>query len=130
MPAYPDRPDPDTLLRRVIEDEVKAQRGHLKIFFGASAGVGKTFAMLLSAKAALAQGTPLVVGLVETHGRADTEAMAAGLPCLPLKQVPYKGRVLTEFDIDAALAFGASHDHALVLLDELAHNNAPGSRHP
>jgi two-component system, OmpR family, sensor histidine kinase KdpD len=56
--------------------------------------------------------------------------MAAGLPCLPLKQVPYKGRVLTEFDIDAALAFGASHDHALVLLDELAHNNAPGSRHP
>lgn len=130
MPVYPDRPDPDTLLRRVIEDEVKAQRGHLKIFFGASAGVGKTFAMLLSAKAALAQGTPLIVGLVETHGRADTEAMAAGLPRLPLKQVPYKGRVLTEFDIDAALAFGASHDHALVLLDELAHNNAPGSRHP
>ncbi len=130
MAAYPDRPDPDTLLRRVIEDEAKAQRGHLKIFFGASAGVGKTFAMLLSAKTALAQGAPLIVGLVETHGRADTETMAAGLPRLALKQVPYKGKILTEFDIDAALTFGASHDHALVLLDELAHNNAPGSRHP
>ncbi|WP_422837285.1 DUF4118 domain-containing protein [Aquabacterium sp.] len=130
MAAYSDRPDPDTLLRRVIEDEVKAQRGQLKIFFGASAGVGKTFAMLLSAKAALAQGTPLIVGLVETHGRADTETMAAGLPRLALKQVPYKGKVLTEFDIDAALAFGAEHENALVLLDELAHSNAPGSRHP
>ena len=130
MAAYPDRPDPDTLLRRVIEDEAKAQRGHLKIFFGASAGVGKTFAMLLSAKTALAQGAPLIVGLVETHGRADTETMAAGLPRLALKQVPYKGKILTEFDIDAALTFGASHDHALVLLDELAHSNVAGSRHP
>ncbi len=130
MPVYPDRPDPDTVLRRVIEDEAKARRGQLKIFFGASAGVGKTFAMLLSAKTALASGVPLVVGLVETHGRVDTEAMASGLPRLELKQVPYKGKVLTEFDLDAALAFGSSHDNALVLLDELAHNNAPGSRHP
>lgn len=130
MPPYSDRPDPDTLLRRVIEDEAKAKRGRLKIFFGASAGVGKTFAMLLAAKPALAQGIPLVVGLVETHGRADTEAVASGLPRLALKQVPYKGKFLPEFDIDAALAFGSEHENALVLLDELAHSNAPGSRHP
>ena len=130
MSSYTDRPDPDTLLRRVIEDEARAKRGRLKIFFGASAGVGKTFAMLAGAKVALAQGLPVVVGLVETHGRADTEAMAAGLPRLALKQMPYKGRFLPEFDIDAALAFGADHDKALVLLDELAHSNAPGSRHP
>ena len=130
MPTHSERPDPDTLLRQVIDDEAKAKRGHLKIFFGASAGVGKTFAMLSSAKTAMAQGVPLIVGLVETHGRADTQALVTGLPLLALKQVPYKGKVLTEFDLEAALAFGASHDNALVLLDELAHNNAPGSRHP
>lgn len=130
MPPYSDRPDPDQLLRRVVEDEARSSRGRLKIFFGASAGVGKTFAMLIAAKAALDQGVPLIVGLVETHGRADTEAMAAGLPRLALKSLPYKGKMLSEFDLDAALEFGASHDNALVLLDELAHSNAPGSRHP
>lgn len=125
-----ERPDPDALLQRVQADEKRAQRGRLKIFFGASAGVGKTWAMLAAAQAAHAQGTPLVVGVVETHGRAETEAMARGLPRLPLKGVPYRERVLQEFDLDAALAFGAQHDAALVLLDELAHSNAPGSRHP
>ncbi len=130
-----DRPDPDALLRTLQADEARAQRGHLKIFFGASAGVGKTYAMLGAARTAQAQGTPLVVGLVETHGRSDTEAMARGLPRLPLKEVPYRDRVLREFDLDAALAFGAQHDDALVLLDELAHSNAVGdtgqaSRHP
>lgn len=130
MPVYLDRPDPDTLLRRVIEDEAKAKRGRLKIFFGASAGVGKTFAMLSAAKVVHAQQVPVLVGLVETHGRADTEAMATGLPRLPLKQIPYKGRFLPEFDLDAALQFGAENEGALVLLDELAHSNAPGSRHP
>jgi two-component system sensor histidine kinase KdpD len=130
MTAYPDRPDPDTLLQRVIDDEARARRGRLKIFFGASAGVGKTFAMLSAAKVAMAQGVPVVVGLVETHGRADTEAMATGLPRLALQQMPYKGRSLPEFDLDGALTYGAQHDHALVLLDELAHSNAPGSRHP
>ncbi|MGB3067845.1 MAG: DUF4118 domain-containing protein [Ottowia sp.] len=128
------RPDPDTLLARVQQEEVQARRGRLKIFFGASAGVGKTYAMLSAAHAAQAQGVPLLVGLVETHGRAETQARAAGLPLLPLKEMPHTGRVLKEFDLDAALAFGAAHVGGaappLVLLDELAHSNAPGSRHP
>ena len=124
------RPDPDALLQQMQQEEARARRGRLKIFFGASAGVGKTWAMLAAARAALAQGQALVVGLVETHGRQDTERMAEGLPRLPLKDVPHRGRVLHEFDLDAALAFAAEHERALVLLDELAHSNAPGSRHP
>ncbi len=125
-----ERPDPDALLRQVQADEARARRGKLKIFFGASAGVGKTYAMLAAGRAALTAGTALRVGLVETHGRADTEAMVGDLPRLPLKEVPYRDRVLREFDLDAALAFGAQHADALVLLDELAHSNAAGSRHP
>ena len=78
--AEPQRPDPDRLLQQVQQDEARERRGRLKIFFGASAGVGKTYAMLGAARAAQAQGAALVVGLVETHGRADTEAMARGLP--------------------------------------------------
>jgi len=124
------RPDPDALLQRVQEEEARERRGRLKIFFGASAGVGKTYAMLAAARAAQGQGTALVIGLVETHGRAETEAMVRGLPRLPLKSVPYRDRTLQEFDLDAALAFGAGQADALVLLDELAHSNAPGSRHP
>jgi len=124
------RPDPDALLERVQAEEARARRGRLKIFFGASAGVGKTYAMLAAARAAHAAGTPLVVGLVETHGRGDTEAMARDLPRLPLKDVAYRERLLREFDLDAALVFGAEQSEALVLLDELAHSNAPGSRHP
>ena len=126
----PDRPDPDALLERVQAEQARAQRGRLKIFFGASAGVGKTVAMLGAARAALAQGVPLVVGLVETHGRRETETLARGLPALPLKDLPHRDRVLREFDLDAALAFAADKPGALVLLDELAHSNAPGSRHP
>jgi two-component system sensor histidine kinase KdpD len=129
-----ERPDPDALLQRVQQEEAQAARGRLKIFFGASAGVGKTYAMLGAARAALAQGRPLVAGIVETHGRADTEAMLAGLPRLPPRPLPHRERVLSEFDIDGALAFAAehpgAHPGALVLLDELAHSNAPGSRHP
>ena len=125
-----ERPDPDALLQRVQADEARSRRGRLKIFFGASAGVGKTWAMLAAAQAARAQGTPLVIGVVETHGRAETEAMARDLPRLPLRPVPYRDRMLQEFDLDAALAFGAQHEDALLLLDELAHSNAPGSRHP
>ena len=121
-----DRPDPDALLLRVQADEARARRGRLKIFFGASAGVGKTCAMLLAGRDAQAQGVPLLIGLVETHGRAETERLASGLPRLAQKQVPYRGRLLPEFDLDAALAFGAAHDDALLLLDELAHSNAPG----
>ena len=127
----PTRPDPDALLARVQQEEARARRGSLKIFFGASAGVGKTYAMLSAARAALDQGEPVTIGVVETHGRADTEALARGLPRLPLKATPYRGQQLTEFDIDAALAFGEQHPgHALVLLDELAHSNVTGSRHP
>ncbi|MCA6215472.1 DUF4118 domain-containing protein [Ideonella sp. B7] len=124
------RPDPDALLRQVQADEAQARRGKLKIFFGACAGVGKTYAMLAAARSALQAGTPLVVGLVETHGRPDTEVMARDLPQLPRRSVPYRGRQLDEFDLDAALDFGRTHAGALVLLDELAHSNAPGSRHP
>lgn len=139
MPTIPPhdeepRPDPDALLAQVRHVEAQSSRGRLKIFFGASAGVGKTYAMLSAARAAQAQGVPLVVGLVETHGRAETVAVAEGLPRLALKQVPYRGRVLSEFDLDAALAFGVEHRGGalppLVLLDELAHSNAAGSRHP
>lgn len=124
------RPDPDALLQRMQDEEARARRGRLKIFFGASAGVGKTWAMLAAARAAQDQGAALVIGVVVTHGRADTEAMARGLPVLPLKPVPYRDKVLEEFDLDAALAFGAAHAEPLVLLDELAHSNVPGSRHP
>ena len=84
------RPDPDALLARVQQQEAQARRGRLKIFFGASAGVGKTYAMLSAAHAARAQGSSLVVGLVETHGRAETEALLAGLPLLALKGVKYR----------------------------------------
>jgi len=134
LPEADLRPDPDALLARVQQEEAQARRGRLKIFFGASAGVGKTYAMLSAARVAQAQGVPLIVGLVETHGRAETEAVADGLPRLALKDVPYRERVLSEFDLDAALAFGLEHaggaQPPLVLLDELAHSNAPGSRHP
>jgi two-component system sensor histidine kinase KdpD len=125
-----ERPDPDTLLERVQAEEARAKRGKLKIFFGASAGVGKTYAMLAAARAAQAQGTALIIGIVETHGRADTEAMVRDLPVLPRKEIPYRDRVLREFDLDAAVAWARDHPGALVLLDELAHSNAPGSRHP
>lgn len=124
------RPDPDTLLARLQQEESKAIRGKLKIFFGASAGVGKTYAMLVAARSAFAQRTPLIVGLVETHGRAETEAIAGDLPRLALKEVPYRDRVLLEFDLDAALTWGVENRGGLILLDELAHSNAPGSRHP
>jgi two-component system sensor histidine kinase KdpD len=124
------RPDPDRLLQQVQQDEARARRGRLKIFFGASAGVGKTCAMLAAGRAAQTQGAALVLGLVETHGRSDTEAMARGLPRLPLRGVAYRDRTVPEFDLDAALAWAREQHDPLVLLDELAHSNAPGSRHP
>ena len=124
------RPDPDALLLQLQRQERQAQRGRLKIFFGAAAGVGKTWAMLAAAQAAAGEGQALRIGVVETHGRADTEAMARGLPRLPLRRLPHRGRELDEFDLDAALAWGREHPGGLLLLDELAHSNAPGSRHP
>lgn len=133
-PADDARPDPDALLQQLQREDTRAQRGHLKIFFGASAGVGKTFAMLSAAQAAMAQGLSLRVGVVETHGREETQALLQGLPTLPLKEIHHRGHVLREFDIDAALSFGSENQGAvhppLVLVDELAHSNAAGSRHP
>ncbi|MDZ5461546.1 two-component system sensor histidine kinase KdbD, partial [Azohydromonas lata] len=120
------RPDPDLLLQRLEAQEAGARRGRLKIYFGACAGVGKTYAMLSAAQALRAQGADVVVGLAETHGRAETQALLAGLEVLPRKAVSYKDRALAEFDIDAAL----QRKPGLVLVDELAHSNVPGSRHP
>ncbi|HEY7653282.1 MAG TPA: sensor histidine kinase KdpD [Methylomirabilota bacterium] len=119
------RPDPDELLARVQEEETRQARGKLKIFFGAAAGVGKTYAMLEAAREQRAQGVDVVVGWVETHGRADTLALLEGLEILPRRPVQYRGTTLQEFDLDAALA----RRPALILVDELAHTNAPGSRH-
>jgi two-component system sensor histidine kinase KdpD len=120
------RPDPDALLARIRDDAARAQRGRLKIFFGASPGVGKTFAMLSTAQRLREQGIDVVVGVVETHGRAETETLAAGLERLPLKTLVYRDRPMHEFDLDAALA----RKPALILVDELAHSNVEGSRHP
>jgi two-component system sensor histidine kinase KdpD len=116
------RPSPDALLAQAQE----AQRGKLKIFLGAAPGVGKTYEMLQAARKKKADGVDVVVGVVETHKRKETEALLAGLELLPRKSVPYKGRTLEEMDIDAIL----QRRPQLVLVDELAHSNAPGSRHP
>src|SRR5450631_1859359 len=95
------RPDPDALLARVKREEEGATRGKLKIFFGSSAGVGKTYAMLLAARRARGEGRDVLAGIVETHGRGETAALLQGLEILPLKEIPHKERALTEFDIDA-----------------------------
>lgn len=121
-----ERPDPDELLARVEREQAKARRGCLKIFFGAAAGVGKTYAMLLAARERRAENLDVVVGLVETHGRKETQALLEGLEVLPAKQIPYRNTVLREFDLDAAL----KRKPSIILVDELAHTNAPGSRHP
>ncbi len=120
------RPDPEALLARVKREESAAARGKLTVFFGASAGVGKTFAMLMAARRARDEGREVVVGVVETHGRTDTAALLEGLEVLAPRSVEHKGRTLAEFDIDGALA----RRPRVILVDELAHTNAPGSRHP
>jgi two-component system, OmpR family, sensor histidine kinase KdpD len=121
-----DRPDPDFLLEKIARDKAKARRGRLKIFFGASAGVGKTFAMLQTAHERRAEKLDVVIGLVETHGRKDTEALLDRLERLPTRKIEYKGKTLHEFDLDAALKRRPS----IIVVDELAHSNVPGSRHP
>jgi len=118
------RPDPDALLRRLAADEGRS-RGRLKIFFGASPGVGKTYAMLEAARARRAEGKDVVIGWIETHGRAETAALAEGLDRVAPRAVEYRGVQLREFDLDAAL----TRKPGLLLLDELAHTNAPGARH-
>ena len=120
------RPDPDQLLDQLNAEDAKAQRGKLKIFFGASAGVGKTYAMLGVARQQLLDDVDVIIGVVETHGRMETEVMTDGLECLPLRDIPYRDRFLKEFDLDGALA----RKPAIILMDELAHSNVAGSRHP
>ena len=120
------RPDPEALLARIRAEERQAGRGRLKIFFGASPGVGKTYAMLEAARARVREGVDVVAGVVETHGRPETAALLEGIPALPRRSLEYRGIALQEFDLDAALA----RRPGLLLVDELAHTNAPGSRHP
>ena len=126
FPENHQRPDPDALLAQVQAQEKRAVRGKLRIYFGASAGVGKTYAMLNAARKLVAEGQTVLVGVVETHGRAETAAVLEGLDVLPLKEVEYRGKTIAEFDIDAAL----ERHPPLILIDELAHSNAAGSRHP
>lgn len=116
------RPSPDALL----EHAEREGRGRLRIFLGAAPGVGKTYEMLMSGRARLADGIDVVIGVVETHGRKETQALVEGYEIIPRRKVDYKGRMLDEMDIDAIIA----RRPALVLVDELAHTNAPGSRHP
>ena len=120
------RPDPDALLRRVEAEEAKQARGKLKVFFGATAGVGKTYAMLQAAHEQRSDGVDVIIGWVETHGRTETEALLEGLTILPPRVVEHRGTTLREFDLDGALA----RHPQLILMDELAHTNAIGSRHP
>ncbi|HEY0800675.1 MAG TPA: histidine kinase, partial [Steroidobacteraceae bacterium] len=120
------RPDPDLLLAKVNQQEVQARRGKLRIYFGSSAGVGKTYAMLVAARKLVSEGRTVLVGVVETHGRAETAVLLDGLEVLAPKVLDYRGKTLAEFDLDAALA----RHPQLILIDELAHSNAPGMRHP
>lgn len=119
------RPSPDLLLKQIQEEEGRKGEGRLKVFFGAAPGVGKTYAMLDAAKKKLAEGIDIAVGIVETHGRPETEAMLEGMEIIPRREIEYKGTVLKEFDLDAAIA----RKPEIILVDELAHTNVPGSRH-
>ncbi|WP_233238402.1 DUF4118 domain-containing protein [Bordetella sp. LUAb4] len=119
------RPNPDALLRDIDAAEKRAARGRLRVYFGASAGVGKTYAMLTAARALRAQGTQVLAGVVETHGRNDTAALLRDLEVLPRAELTHRGHILQEFDLDGAL----QRRPTLILVDELAHSNAPGARH-
>jgi two-component system, OmpR family, sensor histidine kinase KdpD len=119
------RPDPDELLARVRESEEKRRRGRLKIFFGAAPGVGKTYTMLEAARSQVKEGRDVAVGVVETHGRSETAALLEDLEVLPVRELSYRGTRLREFDLDGAL----ERRPALLIVDELAHTNAPGARH-
>lgn len=120
-----DRPDPDALLEILKAEETRAARARLKIFFGAAPGVGKTYSMLQEARRAHQEGEDVVIGVIETHGRRETEELVAGLPAIARRIVHHRGVPLSEFDLEAALARKPKR----ILVDELAHTNAPGSKH-
>lgn len=122
----PRRPDPDHLLALIKEDESTARRGKLKIFFGSVAGIGKTCAMLQAGKQKLLEGVDVVAGWIETHGREGTKALVQDFEMLPASEIQHRGVTFREFNLDLALARHPS----LILVDELAHTNAIGSRHP
>ncbi len=122
MHEDPDRPDPDALLALARREG----RGRLKVFLGGAPGVGKTWEMLAEARRRASGGDDVLIGIVETHGRAETQSAIGDLPILPRARLDYRGQVLEEFDLDAALA----RRPRILLLDELAHSNAPSSRHP
>jgi len=120
------RPNPDTLLSAIQREAARQHVGHLKVFLGMCPGVGKTYAMLEAAQRESKVGRDVVIGYVETHGRRETDALTQGLPIIPRRAVEYRGVALTEMDLDAVLA----RKPQVVLVDELAHTNVPGSRHP
>ena len=119
------RPDPDELLASLINQEEKSKRGTLKIFFGMCAGVGKTYTMLQAAHAEKIKGSDIIIGYVETHNRKETADLANGFELIPRKVFEYKSTSVQEMDLDAIIA----RKPQVVLVDELAHTNAPGSRH-
>jgi two-component system sensor histidine kinase KdpD len=121
-----DRPNPDTLLAAIQSEAAREKRGRLKVFLGMCPGVGKTYAMLEAAQRELKNGRDIIIGYIETHGRKETDALTVGLPLIPRKTSEHRGIPLTEMDLDAVLA----RRPQLALVDELAHTNAPGSRHP
>ena len=121
----PERPDPDALLRRTQAEEKRSAQSSLKVFFGFAPGVGKTYRMLQVARELASQGVDVVVGIVESHERPETTALVKGLEVLPRRKIEYRGRVLEELDLEAALVRRPS----LILVDELAHTNVEGSRH-
>jgi two-component system sensor histidine kinase KdpD len=125
-PEEPSRPNPDELLAKIQAEDTARRRGHLKIFLGYAAGVGKTYAMLEAARLRKTEGMDVVVAYIETHRRADTEALLSGLEIIPRKTVPHRGIALTEMDVDTVLA----RHPQIALVDELAHTNVPGSVHP
>src|SRR6266496_3312357 len=121
-----ERSNPDALLSAIHKEEAAKRRGRLKIFLGMCPGVGKTYAMLEATLREKAAGRDVVIGYVETHGRKETDALAQALPKIPRRSVEYRGVTFTEMDLDAVLA----RKPQLAIVDELAHTNAPGSRHP